>query len=172
MLIQFEQDNARDLAIYGGGNYLEIVVERARDYGEIFFGIVFMFPSILAMFLLGLYAGKRGILHDMAQHQTLLRRVRFWGLLLGLLLNAAIVFAISQLSVFSGLLAEVFFLSIAGPTLSMGYADSIALLTLHERWRTWLNPLGFAGRMALTNYLTQSLICTTIFYGYGFGLFG
>jgi uncharacterized protein len=26
--------------------------------------------------------------------------------------------------------------------------------------------------MALSNYLLQSVICTTIFYGHGFGLFG
>jgi len=28
------------------------------------------------------------------------------------------------------------------------------------------------GRMALSNYLLQSVICTTIFYGTGLGLFG
>jgi uncharacterized protein len=35
---------------------------------------------------------------------------------------------------------------------------------------TWL--LARAGQMAFTNYLTQSLICTSIFYGHGLGYFG
>jgi len=37
----------------------------------------------------------------------------------------------------------------------------------------WLkHTLGSVGQMAFTNYLMQSIICTTIFYGHGFGYFG
>jgi len=39
--------------------------------------------------------------------------------------------------------------------------------------RGWqLRPVAAVGRMALSNYLLQTLICTTIFYGHGLGLFG
>lgn len=38
---------------------------------------------------------------------------------------------------------------------------------------TWLTSrLAAVGRMALSNYLTHTIICTTLFEGWGFGLFG
>ncbi len=36
----------------------------------------------------------------------------------------------------------------------------------------WLHNLQYAGRMPLSNYLLQSLVMSTVFYGYGLGLYG
>jgi len=47
---------------------------------------------------------------------------------------------------------------------------ALVMLVCQRGWQ--LRPIAAVGRMALTNYLLQSLICTTIFYGHGLGLFG
>jgi uncharacterized protein len=47
---------------------------------------------------------------------------------------------------------------------------SLVMLLCQRGWR--LRPVAAVGRMALTNYLLQTVICTTIFYGHGLGLFG
>ena len=51
---------------------------------------------------------------------------------------------------------------------AIGYASLIIVLTRMLD----LNLLAKVGRMAFTNYLFTTLICTFIFYGHGFGMFG
>jgi uncharacterized protein len=49
----------------------------------------------------------------------------------------------------------------------------LVMLIIQSGAIAWLiRRLAAVGRMALSNYLTHSIVCTTLFYGYGFGLFG
>ncbi|GGG53235.1 hypothetical protein GCM10010918_02370 [Paenibacillus radicis (ex Gao et al. 2016)] len=48
----------------------------------------------------------------------------------------------------------------------------IAILFQKARWRKYLHPFSYVGRMAFTNYIMQTVLCTFIFYSYGLGMFG
>jgi uncharacterized protein len=64
------------------------------------------------------------------------------------------------------------FNAIGSVLVALGHVGMLVLI-YQEGLLTWLTRrLAAVGRMALTNYLTHSLVCTTLFYGYGFGLFG
>jgi uncharacterized protein len=54
---------------------------------------------------------------------------------------------------------------------ALGYAGALLGVSGGPAGRQWLGWATSLGRMAFTNYLTQSVIFRWIFYGYGFGLF-
>jgi uncharacterized protein len=55
---------------------------------------------------------------------------------------------------------------------TVGWAALIMLLIRTAASDAMRARLAATGRMAFTNYLATSIVMTTIFYGYGFGLFG
>ena len=55
---------------------------------------------------------------------------------------------------------------------SLGWVALVMLACKHGVARSLTSRLAAVGRMAFSNYLAQSLVCTTIFYGHGLGLFG
>ena len=60
---------------------------------------------------------------------------------------------------------------VANLLLMLGYMSVIVLAMQQPAWAQRLRFLAPAGRMALTNYLMQSVVCTLVFYGYGLGYF-
>jgi uncharacterized protein len=130
-------------------------------------------PVLLAMFLLGLYAGKRRIFHDFDAHRALITRTFYYGLPLGILAMTADWifrdFAPRPLPPVAWFLRETIW--VYGATaLSLSYAAGLLLLIQRPQWRRRLFPLAAMGRMALTVYVTQSIIFTTLFLDYGFDL--
>ncbi len=126
-------------------------------------------------FLLGLWAARSGIFHDVRSHSVLLCRILRWGLPLGATLFFAAL--VSRHLLWAGhntWLVDSFFRAaemIGRPILGLSYVATILLLLQNERWRGRLGPLKYAGRMALTNYLMQSLVFTAVSYGYGLGMY-
>ncbi|MGE8639096.1 MAG: DUF418 domain-containing protein [Achromobacter sp.] len=128
-------------------------------------------PFVFAMFLVGYALGRRNALADPWQQPRALGLLCALGLLPGLAGSA--LYATSSLP-FAGAAWELPGLAadlLTAPLLSMSYAAAF-LLALRTRAfgsvGAWLAP---AGRMALTNYLTQSVVCAFLFTGWGLRLF-
>ncbi|MEL7060309.1 MAG: DUF418 domain-containing protein [Acidobacteriota bacterium] len=56
--------------------------------------------------------------------------------------------------------------------MAIGHVGVVMWICRAEHFARWRGWMASTGRMAFTNYLMQSVLCTTLFYGYGFGLFG
>ncbi|MDJ0752654.1 MAG: DUF418 domain-containing protein [Ardenticatenaceae bacterium] len=158
--------------IYSNEQFSIILENRIRSFAETGFLLVTRIPSVLAMFLLGLYVTKSGLLSTILEQPTLLKRWRNWGLGLGLPIASAVGLASLFLPITNVLIVAFFNQAIAGPLTAIGYSSTLGILVQnYPRW--WgFQWVASYGRMALTNYLMQSLICALIFYGYGLGFVG
>ena len=63
-------------------------------------------------------------------------------------------------------------LELGSAMLGLGYGCVILVLLNDARWQSRLTGLAAVGRMALTNYLLQTVVVTTLLYNYGAGLYG
>lgn len=173
----YRADYERAARVYAQGSFGAITAQRVYDY--LSFGLVSYFAlgfNVMAMFLVGLYFGKRRLFEDLPAHRPFFRRWLLGGLGLGLPLNAlyaTLIMGVSRYEPTWPLVVATVAQGIGAPLLSLGYLSALTLLYGRSAaWAARLSVLAPVGQMALTNYLLQSIICTLLFYGYGLGLFG
>lgn len=132
-------------------------------------------PKVLGMFLVGYCVGRRMQLGGLEMHRPVLRRVLLWGFAVGIPANTAMTYLTMQQVAWKpsagGVLHAVTYTVGVAP-MALAYAAGLALLYTSPRWATRLDLLAPVGRMALTNYLMQSVVGITLFYGIGLGLGG
>ncbi|HNJ65899.1 MAG TPA: DUF418 domain-containing protein, partial [Turneriella sp.] len=146
-------------------SYASVVASNLHVY-PVSLGYVMLFnwPGALAMICLGYLAERR-------QWLAKIRLTAFSSLFALAGVTGSLLYASAaswQLKQYMpvGMLA----MALTAPLLSLFYAQVI--LTLAEKTTAWLTKaLTAAGRLSLTNYVTQSLLAGIIFHGYGFGLY-
>ena len=153
----------------------------AEDYGTVFqflvqgacvrmqeFIIGNRYFKVLGLFLIGFYIGRHRVYADLEGGRNLLVKVFRRGFTLGL--PYSLLYAWSSMSghPFGNTLHSVcYFISVY--PLGFAYASGLCLLYLKWKEGSIWKWLAAPGRMALTNYLGQSVIGMFLFYGIGLG---
>ena len=154
-----------------GGTYAAVVAGRAAEYlGDLLGGALYNGPWLVALFCLGVAAGRTGLLLRPQEHLPLLRRLVAIGVPLGLVLGGVLAWLNTRGDYVSGLAAIPVRMS-GGLAGALGYVGLFGLLAARGR----LGPLrhfSASGRTAMSNYLAQSLVMTTVFYPYAGAQFG
>jgi len=177
-----DADKERRLAIFDGESYMAI----ARDDISHFFGDMLsrgvaltIVPLVFARFIFGLYVGRRNWPQRTANLLPVLWRLLPWAAVVGVLGTTVSVLR-EHLQHTQALRPDSLWVTVTAPieeigVLTMSFSYLSVLVLLFHRSVTWRRRLGHlapVGRMALTNYLTQSLLYLLLFSGVGFGLYG
>lgn len=129
--------------------------------------------NTLGLMLLGMAGLKSGFLTGQWERATYARCVKI-GYLIGLPLLAALALGIiaSDFEPVTLFLLDFAGQAVVNPAVILAHAALILYWVKSARNGALMDRVAATGRAAFTNYLGTSIVCTTIFYGYGFGLYG
>lgn len=159
---------------YGSGTFMEATAQRLSDFGMMIGFVVIFGAFILGLFLVGAWFTRSGAIARPEKHARVFAGLRWVALPLGLAMVFGSYWLVPTMDynrldlLASG--AQVLQM-LGGAVVALGYLAWFVRGLQSPVLGPFLGLLAPAGRMALTNYLMQSLVCTWIFYGYGLGYF-
>lgn len=160
--------------VYTHSGWIDVTRARINDFGLNIGGFWLFVPRIALLFLLGIAAVRLGWLMRPEQHRGLWRRVLLVGVFVALPLNLwfgyeALSWALEPEGASRSFHMASLVLEISGPALAAAYV-AVFMLAAPQVTHVLSALLAPVGRMALTNYLMQSVACGFLLHAYGMGL--
>jgi len=153
--------------VYGSGTFQEILRFRIQEVPAIVPLLVMVFPRTLGLFLVGMLFSRIGLVQKANERGLRLCALAAVGIGSGLAASVRPFIGPASYGQSEDIIER--FATIA---LGVGYSSLVFALANMSAFGRMLAVIAPLGRMALTNYIAQSLLLGLIFYGYGFGLFG
>jgi uncharacterized protein len=157
------------------GSWTEQMEKRVPTtiFMQTFLFFIYMFWRVTGLMLIGMALYKWKVLSAERSRQFYTKML-FIGLILGYSIVGYGIFKnfrmdwVYEYSMFIGSQYNY----IASVLVSMGYIGLIMLICKSSGFKGFKHVFSAVGKLAFTNYILMSLICTFIFYGHGLGLYG
>ncbi len=166
---------------YGQGSFLDAAREHMREFAYNYdnvwglWGNLGFYVQMATTMLIGVLIGRHHFERRIAELMPWVRRLQWRLLGIGLVCALAfgIIFQVERVPGPSPLkvLGSIAYV-LSRLSLMLFYVLTIVRLAQLPAWQARFAPIAAAGKMPLTNYLIQTLICTTLFYGWGLGWWG
>jgi uncharacterized protein len=155
-----------------GGSFGDALAQRIVEL-KAYVPVVYLIqgPIAMAMLLLGYAAAKVNVFGNLERNRALFVNLIRVGLPVGLLCAGIYAYSVVWASPPDPIVYIAQTLATTGAPLLMGaYVGIFTLASMKESGGFLIDALAPVGRMALTNYVLQSVVLGLLFYGYGLGL--
>ena len=168
-------EKTEEIEIHTHGSYLDTVTLRGHQFPEKAANDAGFAIVLVAMFLLGTWFVRSGVMQEPARHLPFFRKLALYGLPIGIglgLLAGAIARSHDPGERYDGWIVASGLRQLGNLPACLGYLGLVVTILYGRSPWNRIRVLAPAGRMALTNYLMQSVICMPVFYGFGLGQWG